>query len=313
MGRGVLRQHYDTDALDASTLLAAIFGFLPGDDERLLKTTLAIADELLDHGFVLRYRTDETDDGLSGREGTFLICSFWLVSALSIVGESQRALDLMERLLRLPRRPWTSTPRSSTLTRGTTSATSRRRSAPRPDRGGGADHPAGTDGGNHMSDGDYDVVIIGTGAGGGTLARRLAPVGSADPVARTRRLPAALASTTGQPRPCSSTGGTLADSVVRREGQGVPPEENYFVGGATKLYGAALFRLRREDFGELHHHGGLSPAWPISYDEMEPYYTLPSGSTWCTAPAARTRPSRRRARLPVPGSAARAPDPAAVR
>ncbi len=100
-GRGVLRQHYDTDALDASTLLAAIFGFLPGDDERMHKTTLAIADELSDHGFVLRYRTDETDDGLSGREGTFLICSFWLVSALSIVGESQRALDLMERLLRV--------------------------------------------------------------------------------------------------------------------------------------------------------------------------------------------------------------------
>ena len=100
-GRGVLRQHYDTDALDASTLLAAIFGFLPGDDERMHKTTLAVADELSDHGFVLRYRTDETDDGLSGREGTFLICSFWLVSALSIVGEPQRALDLMERLLRV--------------------------------------------------------------------------------------------------------------------------------------------------------------------------------------------------------------------
>ena len=100
-GRGVLRQHYDTDALDASTLLAAIFGFLPGNDERLHKSTLAIADELSDGGFVLRYRTDETDDGLSGREGTFLICSFWLVSALSIVGEAQRARDLMERLLRV--------------------------------------------------------------------------------------------------------------------------------------------------------------------------------------------------------------------
>jgi GH15 family glucan-1,4-alpha-glucosidase len=98
--RGVLRQHYATDALDASTLLAAEFGFLPGNDERLRNTVLAIADELTDHGFVLRYRTDETDDGLSGREGTFLICSFWLVSALAIVGEMQRARDLMERLLR---------------------------------------------------------------------------------------------------------------------------------------------------------------------------------------------------------------------
>ena len=99
--RGVLRQHYDTDALDASTLLAALFGFLPGDDERLHKSVLAIADELSDHGFVLRYRTDETDDGLSGKEGTFLICSFWLVSALAIIGEAQRARDVMERLLRV--------------------------------------------------------------------------------------------------------------------------------------------------------------------------------------------------------------------
>jgi GH15 family glucan-1,4-alpha-glucosidase len=98
---GVLRQHYDTDALDASTLLAALFGFLAGDDERLRKSVEAIADELTENGFVLRYRTDETDDGLSGKEGTFLICSFWLVSAFAIVGEQQRARDLMERLLRV--------------------------------------------------------------------------------------------------------------------------------------------------------------------------------------------------------------------
>src|SRR3954449_13560338 len=98
--RGVLRQHYATEALDASTLLAAIFGFLPGEDERLRATVRAIADELTDDGFVLRYRTDETDDGLSGKEGSFLICSFWLVSALATIGEMQRARDLMERLLR---------------------------------------------------------------------------------------------------------------------------------------------------------------------------------------------------------------------
>jgi GH15 family glucan-1,4-alpha-glucosidase len=99
--RGVLRQHYATDSLDASTLLAAIFGFLPADDERLRNSVLAVADELSEDGFVLRYRTEETDDGLSGEEGTFLICSFWLVSALAIVGEEQRARDLMERLLRI--------------------------------------------------------------------------------------------------------------------------------------------------------------------------------------------------------------------
>jgi alpha,alpha-trehalase len=96
---GVLRQHYDTDALDASTLLAAVFGFLPPDDERLRESVYAIADELTEDGFVLRYRTDETDDGLSGKEGTFLICSFWLVRALAIIGEPERARELLERLL----------------------------------------------------------------------------------------------------------------------------------------------------------------------------------------------------------------------
>ena len=99
--QGVLRQHYATDALDASVLLAAMFGFLPPDDERLRATVNAIATDLTENGFVLRYRTDETDDGLSGKEGTFLICSFWLVSALAVVGELQEARDLMERLLRI--------------------------------------------------------------------------------------------------------------------------------------------------------------------------------------------------------------------
>jgi len=98
---GVLRQHYATDALDASVLLAAIFEFLPGDDDRLRATVRAIAEHLTQNGFVLRYHTDETDDGLSGKEGTFLICSFWLVSALAIIGELQEANDLMEKLLRI--------------------------------------------------------------------------------------------------------------------------------------------------------------------------------------------------------------------
>ena len=99
--QGVLRQHYNTDALDASTLLAAHFGFLPGTDKRLYASVLAIADDLTENGFVLRYRTEQTDDGMSGKEGTFLICSFWLVSALTVVGEVQRARELMERLLRI--------------------------------------------------------------------------------------------------------------------------------------------------------------------------------------------------------------------
>ncbi len=99
--RGVLKQHYATDSLDASTLLAAIFGFLPGKDRVLRASVLAIADELTENGFVLRYKTDETDDGLSGKEGTFVICSFWLVSALAIIDEMRRARDLMQRLIKV--------------------------------------------------------------------------------------------------------------------------------------------------------------------------------------------------------------------
>jgi GH15 family glucan-1,4-alpha-glucosidase len=97
--RGVFRQHYGTDALDASTLLISILRFLPPDDERVRATVLAIGEELTVNGFVLRYKTDETDDGLSGVEGTFLICSFWLVTALSEIGEAERAAGLLERLL----------------------------------------------------------------------------------------------------------------------------------------------------------------------------------------------------------------------
>src|SRR6185437_6134438 len=82
-------------------LLAALFGFLPGNDERLRASVLAVADELTENGFVLRYRTGETDDGLSGKEGTFVICSFWLVSALAIIDETQRARDLMEKLAKV--------------------------------------------------------------------------------------------------------------------------------------------------------------------------------------------------------------------
>ena len=96
---GVFRQHYETDALDASLLLIPLFRFLPPDDPRVRATVEAIAADLTEHGLVLRYRVEETDDGLHGDEGTFLICSFWLVSALSEVGECERARQLCERLL----------------------------------------------------------------------------------------------------------------------------------------------------------------------------------------------------------------------
>jgi alpha,alpha-trehalase len=98
-GRGVFRQHYETDALDASTLLVGLLRFLPPDDERVRATVMAICNELTENGLALRYRTDQTDDGQSGEEGTFLICSFWLVSALTEIGEHRQARHLCERLL----------------------------------------------------------------------------------------------------------------------------------------------------------------------------------------------------------------------
>jgi GH15 family glucan-1,4-alpha-glucosidase len=97
--RGVLTQRYGSAALDASLLLVPLVRFLPPDDPRLRATVLAIADELTEDGLVLRYRTEETDDGLSGAEGSFTICSFWLVSALVEIGEVSRARHLCERLL----------------------------------------------------------------------------------------------------------------------------------------------------------------------------------------------------------------------
>jgi GH15 family glucan-1,4-alpha-glucosidase len=99
--RGVFVQAYGGSGLDASLLLVPLLGFLPPDDERVRATVLAIADELSVDGLVLRYRPAETDDGLAGEEGTFTICSFWLVSALAMIGETQRAAALCAKLLSL--------------------------------------------------------------------------------------------------------------------------------------------------------------------------------------------------------------------
>jgi GH15 family glucan-1,4-alpha-glucosidase len=96
---GVFTQHYETEGLDASALLIPLTRFLPADDERVRKTVLAIADNLTVDGLVLRYKVEETDDGLEGEEGTFTICSFWLVSALSEIGEHSLARDLCQKLL----------------------------------------------------------------------------------------------------------------------------------------------------------------------------------------------------------------------
>ena len=125
--RGVFVQRYDTTALDASVLLMPLVRFLPAADPRIRDTVLAIADELTEDGLVLRYRVHETDDGLSGEEGTFTICSFWLVSALSEIGEVERARGLCEKLSLTPAR-CSSTPRRSIPRPAGTSETSRKRS-----------------------------------------------------------------------------------------------------------------------------------------------------------------------------------------
>jgi GH15 family glucan-1,4-alpha-glucosidase len=97
--RGRFRQAYENDELDASLLLLPIMRFLPPDDGRIKATVLAIADELTEDGLVLRYKVDSTDTGFAGKEGTFTICSWWLVSALAMIGETGRARALCKKLL----------------------------------------------------------------------------------------------------------------------------------------------------------------------------------------------------------------------
>jgi len=119
----------------------------------------------------------------------------------------------------------------------------------------------------------YDVIIIGSGAGGGTLARHLAPSGKKILVLeRGDYLPR-------EPENWSAEAVFIENRYVSHDtwydktGRGFQPGVHYYVGGATKMYGAALYRLRKEDFGELKHYDGISPAWPVAYEEFEPYYT----------------------------------------
>lgn len=118
----------------------------------------------------------------------------------------------------------------------------------------------------------YDVVIIGTGAGGGTLAYRLAPSGKRILLLeRGDYVPREKDNWSTRAVNLEAKYNTK-ESWFDKYGKALHPHTNYYVGGNTKFYGAALFRLRKEDFGELRHHDGISPAWPISYDELEPYY-----------------------------------------
>src|SRR5215211_590586 len=123
------------------------------------------------------------------------------------------------------------------------------------------------------SNNHYDVIIIGTGAGGGTLAYKLAPSGK-------KILLLERGDYVPREKDNWSTRAVNLDAKYNtretwrdKDGKELHPHTNYYVGGNTKFYGAALFRLRKEDFGELEHHGGVSPGWPITYGEIEPYYT----------------------------------------
>ena len=118
----------------------------------------------------------------------------------------------------------------------------------------------------------FDVIIIGTGAGGGTLAYRLAPSGARILLLErgeyVRREKENWSSHAVNVQGRYATRESWTDS----DGKPLHPHTNYYVGGNTKFFGAALFRLRRQDFGEIRHHGGVSPAWPLNYSELEPYY-----------------------------------------
>src|SRR5262245_38713608 len=126
---------------------------------------------------------------------------------------------------------------------------------------------------NMSAQNHFDVIIIGTGAGGGTLAHKLAPTGKRVLLLeRGGYVP--REKDNWNPRAVNLEGKDQTKEMwPDKDGKELHPHTNYYVGGNTNFYGAALFRLRKEDFGEIRHHSGLSPAWPIRYEDMEPYFT----------------------------------------
>ena len=244
------------------------------------------SEELTEHGFVLRYRTDETDDGLSGKEGTFLICSFWLVSALAVIGELQRARDLMERLLRVASPLGLYAEEFDADTGAPPGQLPAGVLAPGADRGGRADHRRRAAGGDERMS-DYDVIVIGTRRG---WRDARAPAGAdrqADPAARARRLAAARAGElVGQRRlrrqPLRVTG-----HLVRRTRQAVPAA-------------GALLRRRRD---QALRRRALPPARPRT--------SASCATTTASRPRGRSAttswsPTTREAEIPLPASTARA-------
>ncbi len=271
-GDGVLRQHYDTDALDASMLLAAIFDFLPAERRAAARDRERDRREP-DRERVrapLPHRRDRRRPLRQGGHVPDLLVLARLGArdrrraAAGARPDGEAAPDRVAArpLRRGVRRRHRPAPRQ--LPAGVL--------APRADRGRGADHRPRDDGAVLSMD-SYDVIIIGTGAGGGTLARHLAPSGKRILLLeRGDWLPREPQNWLAQDVFVENRY-VSADTWYDKAGKPFQPQVHYFVGGATKLYGAALYRLRKEDFGELQHHDGISPAWPITYDELEPYYT----------------------------------------
>jgi choline dehydrogenase-like flavoprotein len=119
----------------------------------------------------------------------------------------------------------------------------------------------------------FDVIIIGSGAGGGTLARQLAPSGKNILILERGDWLKREVENWDATAVFVQNRYVSPDTWYDRDGRPFQPQVHYFVGGATKMFGAALYRLRQQDFGELRHYDGISPAWPIAYEELEPYYT----------------------------------------
>ena len=161
---------------------------------------------------------------------------------------------------------------------------------------------------------DYDVIIIGSGAGGGTLAYRLAPTGLRVLILERGDYIKREIENWDSREVITKARYKTHEKWIDKDGQQFHPGQHYYVGGQTKFYGSILFRLRETDFGEVRHHGGISPAWPISYADLEPYYAQ-AEQLYHVHGEAGEDPTEawRSSAYPVPGRQPRATHPAAAR